>query len=162
MQNLTENGCWRQTITQGQAEKIITADVLEIKTLSETSLLYLAKVHDTTNIFSANPNSRSTSALTDLAAPNLVNSFQLDPAAKTVVYEVRNEALRNIYASNRDGGNRIQLTNDNQSQSPVISPNGLSVAYLKPGDGIYVSSIDKLTNQKITNLAEIARLLVWR
>lgn len=161
-QNLDQNSCWRQRVNQGQAQKIISGNILEIETLSPTSVIYLAKTNEDTNIFIASTGGNSQKALTDLVIPHYVAFFQIDPTGKTITYEVRNGSSSNIYLSRTDGSNRIQLTENDTSQSPVISPDGQTVAYYKLKDGIYIVRADKSITQKIANLTDIARLLVWR
>jgi len=159
--NQTANGCWSQSLNQTQTEKILTGDVLAI-TISETAIIYLSQSPEGTNIFRSDLNGKDISALTDLVLPNQVTSFQVDPQGESLVYSVRSQSGSEIYSAKTDGRNRLQLTNDNHSEQPVISANGQKVGYLKRDDGIYISPIDNLASQKITNLGETVRLLIWR
>lgn len=160
--NQTTNGCWSQGINEAQAEKILAGDVLEIVAASETTIIYLVQSSEGTNIFRADLSGKNISALTDLVPPNQVITFQIDPRGEFMVYEVRSQSGGNIYSAKTDGSNRIQLTSDNKNEEPVISPDGQEVGYLKEDDGIYVSQTDKSSSQKITNLVDTARILVWR
>lgn len=161
-QNSAENGCWRQRLSQGQARKILSGEVSQIETLSPTSVIYLAKNQENTNIYVASTNGNSQKALTDLVNPNYVAFFQVDPEGNVLTYEVHNGSASNIYLSRIDGSNRIQLTENDASLSPVISPDSQAVAFFKLNDGIYIVQADKSMTQKMVNLTEITRLLVWR
>jgi len=161
-QNMPKNAGYKIDVASGTDQKILEADVLQIAT-AETGFIYLVKENETANIYYQNLTSSQNRKLTDLQSPKKVVSFSLDKNQKKLVFEVSDGTNSYLYSENVDGSNRLELSSDGKNIMPLISPDGLNLAYLKPTDGIYIENLDNQTKQKIANLSLTnIKLLLWR
>lgn len=161
-QNMPKNACYQIDLSSGTDQKILEAEVLQIATV-ETGFIYLAQENETANIYSQNLASGQNRKLSDLVSPKKVVSFSLDKNQKRLVYEVSEGPNSYLYSENVDGSNRFELASDGKNIMPLISPDGLKIAFLRVTSGIYIENLDNQTKQKIANLTLTnIKLLLWR
>jgi len=161
-QNMPKNACYKIDIASGTDQKILEADVLQIAA-AETGFVYLAKENETANIYYQNLTNGKNRKLSDLQSPKKVDSFSLDKNQQKLAFKVSEGSNSYFYFENVDGSNRFELSGDGKNIMPLISPDGLQIAYLRPTDGIYIENLDNQTIQKIANLSSTnVKLLLWR
>jgi len=157
--NLLKNACWQVDLKTRTPAQIFEAEVRQIS--AETGkIIYLAKT-DTYHLFNLKKTGQVPEQIDNLTPPKEIVSFQTNPSGQKIVYEVKEGLKTDIYESDLDGANRLQLTTDGTSSQPLYSPDGQKIAFLKD-DGLYWIGSSK-SAQKILNLAVPADyLLNWR
>ncbi|MFA6493332.1 MAG: hypothetical protein WCV58_04295 [Patescibacteria group bacterium] len=158
----TKNACWTFNFENSSSTKTFDIEAKRISWDKTDNPFYLSK-SQTPHIYTINPESKVSTQVDDVIAPKVITNFQIDYQGKKIVYEVVFSEKSDIYLSNIDGSNRLQLTTDGTSQQPLFSPLEDKIAFLRQKNGIYTITIDKMSEQKIVNLEDtIDALSLWR
>ena len=159
-QGATENSCQIIDLLSLKVMGTFKANASQIF-WDRTALIYFLSTDEAANIFACSEQGVS-SPITAVSSPKKITQFDLDSKGTTLAYEIKDGANTDIYTSKIDGSNIVQLTTDQVSFQPVISPDGKQVAYLK-SDGVYKISTEDKTIAKLLNLSSpIDHLLAWR
>lgn len=160
--NLSKNGCFEVGLETLEEIKLFEAEVKQISWNKTDDVFYLSRP-DTPHIYGFSYETQTTSQIDNVSAPKNIISFQIDPEGKKIVYEIAAEQKSDIYLSNLDGTNRIQITTDGQAVKAVFSPDSKEIAFLRQKDGIYVIGTDKTRERKIVVLQDtIDSLAGWK
>lgn len=162
-QNLLNNGCWQVDVSSEQSDQTLEGEISQISWDKTADLVYLKKEAETQNIFLAGDGGNPPLNLSHLETPKKAGRFRVNNSGDKVVWEVWENDQSNIYAASILGTEVIQLTKDNQSSSPIWSPDNETVAFFQKYQGIYTILANGTGKKKIVNLnEERARLLWWR
>ncbi|MGA2667196.1 MAG: hypothetical protein ABSE91_03900 [Patescibacteria group bacterium] len=158
-----QNACSVVNTSTGKVLNSFSAEVKQISWSKTAAIFYLGSANNIANIYTITENSSISKPVTNIGSPKTVTNFDLDSQGRTLVYEVDESNNSDVYVSRTDGSNLIQLTTDQKSSQPIISPDGQTVAFLRQADGIYTIGIDKTKESKLLNLTEnINHLLTWK
>lgn len=110
-------------------------------------------------------NPEALTPITNLKTPSTIMSFDLSKDGKQIVYQTQDTLAKtdDLYITNTDGTNLLQLSTDGKSFSPILSPDGKKIAFFLKDSGVY--TMDTLKNNKTKILNEegkIDNLILWR
>lgn len=160
--SLLKNACFEGNLTTRASQKAFEAEVKKISWDKQDKILYLSK-NETPHIYSLKVNDTNISQIDDVVAPKKVISFQIDSLGQKIAYELLNDQKSDIYISQIDGTNRLQLTSDGGNHQPIFSSDSKKLAFLRQKNGIYLIDTQKSNERKILNLEDtIDTLLLWR
>lgn len=103
--------------------------------------------------------------ITDLKTPSTVMSFDLSKDGSQIVYQTQDTLAKtnDLYITNTDGTNLLQLTTDSKSYCPIFSPDGKKFAFFLKDSGVYTMDTLKSNKTKILNEeGKIDNLILWR
>lgn len=160
--SLPKNACWKVVLSNGQMTKIFDADVKTVSWNKTEDIFYLNR-GETPHIFSVREDGQNPLQIDNLEIPKIIVDFQIDYQGKKITYSVNDEQKSDVYLSNIDGSNRVQMTTDGNSRQPLFSPDGAEISYLRQKDGIFLIGVNKTNEKKAVNLVDtISSLLIWR
>lgn len=158
--NLFPNACFKFDLITMENTKLFEKEIKLISWSNTDDIIYLSR-SETPHLYSTDENGHS-NQIDDVSAPKNIVSFQLDREGRKIIYDIISEQKSDVYFSNLDGSNRLQLTTDGNSSQPTFSPSG-QIAYLRQKDGIYTIDSDKTNELKLISLTDtIDSLLFWR
>lgn len=159
--NETKNGCWTINLETKTNTKSFEREVKKISWNKTDNIFYLSK-SDPPHIYTIYPEIQEHAQIDDVSAPKTIANFQIDYQGKKIAYEIIADQKSDIYLSNIDGSNRLQLTTDGNTRQPIFSPDD-EIAFLRQKDGIYLVKTDKTNERKLINLEDsIDLLILWR
>jgi TolB protein len=94
--------------------------------------------------------------LTNTASANITPSFFPDGR---IAFISTRDGQAEIYVMNSDGSNQIRMTFDGLYETPVISPEGKSIAYVRSSN-IFIADID-MTNIRQLTTANVNTRISW-
>ncbi len=155
--------CHLISASSGKIEQSFTANVSQIFWKNREKLFFLGQTDGVANIYSLKVGEAEPIKITNVGSPKTIDHFEIDDRGENLSYQVSERGATDVYVAQSSGSNPIQLSNDQKSFSPVISPAGEQIAYITVGDGIYAVASDGTSERKILNFPEkIDRLLAWR
>ena len=161
--NLSLNACWRLDMESQGTQKLFEENIKEISWNHTAEIIYLTQA-ETPHIFRRLPE-ENPAQIDNLSTPKKIISFQVAPLGENIVYQVLDLASQgsDLYFSQIDSANRLQLTREGENLQPLFSPDGSKIAFLRQKDGLYSIETDKTNLRKILESSEaIDRLLAWR
>lgn len=159
--NLTKNFC---SIIDLESKSNTLGFEREVAMISwdKTDTIFYLSQSNPPHIYAVNEQGSNSQQIDNLASPKKIVYFSINLTGTKIIYEVKTNNQSDLYTSSIDSTNRVQLTTDGSSQNPIFSPEN-TIAFLKPGNGIYIIEVDKTNEKKLVNLSsEIDKLLLWR
>ena len=155
-----KNACFVFNLANKQNTKAFEREIKKVSWSKTDNIFYLSS-GETPHIYTANIAGGSPVQIDDVSSPKNIINFQINNQGEKIVYEIVADQKSDIYLSNIDGSNRLQLTTDGLAHQPIFSPED-EIAYLRQKDGIYTIESDKTNERKIISLEDtINNLLIW-
>jgi len=119
-------------------------------------ILFYSLETGTNQIFLMNTDGTGKIQLTNTASANITPSFFPDDR---IVFISTRDGQAEIYVMNSDGSNQVRMTFDDLYETPIISPDGKNIAYIRINN-IFIADIN-MTNTRQLTTANVNTRISW-
>lgn len=160
--NLLKNMCYIESLFFTDEIDSFELNVKKIVWQYTEKIIYLSN-NDLSHLYSISDSGKENLQIDDVLSPKKISNFCISNDGTKITYDLFYEQKSDIFVSNIDGTNRLQVTTDGHSFGPIFSFENNTIAYLKQQQGIFTNNITFLKEKQILNYSDsIDSLLVWR